>query len=501
MRSYIVKPNSIKKSDIVDKEFSFSGFSYRFVRCENKNFSILGSNKILENSVKGFEAGSDEYVNFSKNYFIRISEMDDLNFTFRISKNTKKIRPVKGNNQNKIIKKGDICYQTASNVGNVCIYDDEQAYYNSHIRKLSFKKNSYYIFAILKSNFGKEQVDVVGSIKGVDNFREEYLLNTKIPFPTIKNNKNPQDIEKLVSLIVQNIIDKEEQIKLKNSKIDCLIEKELFDNQKLNKFNYTYPKISEIKQETRLDTGIYEREFKKICFLIKNYNGGVTNFENSGFKRKKGPNLAVSVIGESYYSDIKYNNNFKQLILSKNVSDEGGLKSLQYIGNHKELPILKKFDFLLFARGDIGKVILIDDFLIGATSNFDVFFISSNKEYWKNIFVLCYFKFLRNIGFWNYYGIGGSGAASLTDYYFKKINIPNFPPEKQQEIANEYYNPLDKNTNLNLDDYLEKEKLRNSQLGIFQLNMEIFSLREQLEELVHKIVMEDAIEVKDYLRL
>jgi len=43
---------------------------------------------------------------------------------------------------------------------------------------------------------------------------------------------------------------------------------------------------------------------------------------------------------------------------------------------------------------------------------------------------------------------------------------------------------------------LEKEKARNEKLGIFQLNMEIFDLRETLENLVYKIVMEEKIKIE-----
>ena len=144
------------------------------------------------------------------------------------------------------------------------------------------------IWDCCKSNFGKNQVDIAGSIKGVDNFREEYLLNTKIPFPTTSNHQEPEKIEKLVSIITQNIIDKEE----KNKKIDELIEKELRKNQKSeNNFKYSYPKISEIKKESRLNTGIYEREFKEIDFLIRNYEGGFFKLCNKGYIIKRGQNL------------------------------------------------------------------------------------------------------------------------------------------------------------------------------------------------------------------
>ncbi|HLD26704.1 MAG TPA: hypothetical protein VJB63_01995, partial [Patescibacteria group bacterium] len=59
----------------------------------------------------------------------------------------------------------------------------------------------------------------------------------------------------------------------------------------------------------------------------------------------------------------------------------------------------------------------------------------------------------------------------------------------------EYYNPTDKSPYLNFENYLEKEKKRNTEAGIFQLNMELFSLREKLEDLVDKIVKEEKIDI------
>ena len=47
---------------------------------------------------------------------------------------------------------------------------------------------------------------------------------------------------------------------------------------------------------------------------------------------------------------------------------------------------------------------------------------------------------------------------------FVNISIPNFPEEKQQEIARQYYNKVEKNTDLTFENYLEKEKERNSKL-------------------------------------
>lgn len=49
------------------------------------------------------------------------------------------------------------------------------------------------------------------------------------------------------------------------------------------------PKISEIKQEGRLDTGLYTQEFKKIDNLIKSYGGGCENLGNYKIKTGRTP--------------------------------------------------------------------------------------------------------------------------------------------------------------------------------------------------------------------
>ena len=490
MASYILKPKSVRKSQILEKEFSLSGFAFRYVNHKNQNYQLLGDEQILAKNIKGFEPGSKGYIDFSENYFVRISEMDDLGFSFDVKKDTKKIRPVVNENKNRYIVKGDICYQTASNVGNVCFYNGKKAFYNSHIRKLELKKDKYYIFAVLKSKFGKEQVDVTGSIKGVDNFREEYLLNTKISFPTTKNNPSPENIEKLVSVIVQNIIDKEEQIRAKNKLIDEKIEQELRENQKENSFSYVYPKINEIKEAGRLDTGLYERDFKETDFLIRNYEGGYFQIPFEKFKSGSTPKVRIlnpmqknykwvtptHISDEGFYEPVlsiimpTKKNISKDCILIINRTSKG--KQGEYVG------ISCFYDFSLYGKGQHNQGLYqVRDF---------------NKVESLFLVSLLNSKTLRKI-------CGcvsiGSKMKEMKASDFAGLKFPNFPESKQKEIAKVYYNRLDKNNDLTFEDYLEKEKVRNKEIGIFQLNMEIFRLREILEDLVHKIVMEEKIEI------
>jgi restriction endonuclease S subunit len=485
MQSYITKPKSVKRNEIAGQEWSLSPMIFRFIESKNSNKILLKD--LLSQNVKGFEPGSAEYVTFTDNYFIRISEMSDLSFTFDISNDTKKLKPVEGKNAEKFIQKGDICYQTASNVGNVCFYDGEKAFYNSHIRKLDFKDNKYYIFAFLKSQFCKNQVEISGSIKGVDNFREEYLLNTEIIFPTPTSNPNPDALQDLVAVLVQNIIDKEEQIKAKNAEIDRLIETELYGNQKKSSFVYCMPRISEIRREGRLDTGLYTEEFKKIDNVIKSYGGGWFKLSTKNIKTGQTPD-------DYAYPKKKVNDNVYLWITPRNLNNNI-LKEKLFIYTKKDNTI-QHGDILFGSRGTVGDVFFYDEQQLGKCYiNQSTSGIRIDGEIFNKVFVLCYFSssiFKKIISKYIYDGT----VPAITPDILTQFYIPLFPKPLQQQIAKLYYNKIDKNSNLTLQNYLEKEKARNKETGIFQLNMEIFALREKLENLVHKIVMEEKIEVQ-----
>ncbi len=347
------------------------------------------------------------------------------------------------------------------------------------------EKYKWYFPAFFITNFGTEYLVCLTSGGGTQqNAKRQNLLDLQIPFPTQKNNPNLEKVENLVSLIVQNIIDKEEQIKAKNKKIDELIEKELKENQKAKKFEYRLPKINEIKTNWRIDTGLYEKEFKRNDFLIRNYIHGynllsefVINFYSGStpkfFEKEKG-NYPYFVRPTEYNKNRTYSN----------------LRKIKFNRKIKKYRIDKKEGIILPRKGGVNTIYKPNDFnvLIGDSVKFGTF---------KNINVSFLSSFLssqlmklqlENIK-------SKTNGGSLTEIDLKNLSIPNFPESKQKEIAKEYYNPQDKNQNLTFENYLEKEKARNAELGIFQLNMEIFALREVLEDLVDRIVREKPIEI------
>ncbi len=153
-------------------------------------------------------------------------------------------------------------------------------------------------------------------------------------------------------------------------------------------------------------------------------------------------------------------------------------------------------DYLVIVnRSNVAETFLFrkDVFKIGQ-HNQGVYRVKIDKQNYNYfLFILSWFN---SFIFQKYIGDVATGATFKEiriDDISKKSPIPNFPESKQKEIAKLYCNPLEKNTRLDLENYLEKEQARNREVGIFQLNMEIFVLREQLEDLVHKIVMEEKI--------
>lgn len=493
MKTYIEKPKVINISQVKEKNsFSINDF----LKIKNWNSEIL--KKFLEKSFINSNIDSCYYYKNSKYFLVTNKALNDN----ILSEEEKYIWviPEWFKTKNKcVIQKWDLIIWNNWTLWQIAfIKKDFYWITNSNVTLLRFNnlKSIYYLIWIFHSKWFRENCFTISTKSWTQQFiTRDNLENTKIPFPSKNNHREPEKIENLVSLITQNLIDKEEQIKLKNKIIDEKIEKELKENQTSWKYEYCFPTISWIRETSRLDTWLYWQKFKEFYSLVENYKYWYWNIEELWFKTKKWPNLAISVIWTSIYSDEKINKNFKQLILSKDVTEEWWIKKIKYIWNKKNLPTLKQYDFMLFARWDIGRVLFIDDSLVWATSNFDVFFITSKLPYFKNIFLLNYFKFLKTHNFWEYFWVWGSWAPSLTDYFLKKLKIPNFPDEKQQEIASLYYNKVEKNIDLTFENYLEKEKKRNSELWIFQLNMELFELRETLENLIDKIIMNEEINV------
>ena len=492
MKTYITKPTRVKKSQIMTSGFSLSSMDFINLKTNSNSISLRD---LMNNFGKGKDFEEVQFVQFETKYkYLKTGCLTSDNFL--VNDNPTSYEFIKPNdykefhNSKRAIKKYDILYtSTGSNnrIGDCALANEDlENSYSSHIFKLNLKNNTqnFYIFAILKSSYGKESCDLLVPKAGIMRRGGDRFLDIQIPFPTIANHLEPQQVQDLVSVLVQDIIDKEEQIKAKNQRIDQLIETELKDNQKNNTFNYKLPKISEIKREGRMDTGLYDRKYKDISNLIQNYSKGFYFLDQKKIKPGQTP-------GDYIFADYQKNSQFKSWITPKNI-DGRTLSFKTYIRTKANTKVTKN-SLIVNGIRYVGNGILADqDSLIFCNQN--TLIINQFGDQIKQSSLLCFLtsKFgkamqlvQRNFGI----------VPILYAENLCRVPIPDFPELKQIEIAKEYYNQVHPNQNLTLENYLELEKQRNLKLGIFQLNMEIFDLRNKLEEIVDRIVNEQPVDI------
>tara|TARA_B100000674_G_C37948246_1_gene965988 strand:+ start:395 stop:1915 length:1521 start_codon:yes stop_codon:yes gene_type:complete len=503
MRDYKIPTLNINKFS--GKEFccfSFSARDYRRLLLKNSNTMQLKN--LLEKKEKvGKEIGSESYMPKSKHRFLKTVNLSN-NFVLDET-NIEYCKP-----ENKIFaKKNEILIAKdggGNGLGETCIYQydniDNLDSLSAGIIAIKVKEEKRnYVFGFLKSQHFKDFVDLNTAQGSTIRHSKLVSLDYQIPFPTKNNNPNPENIEKLVSLIVQNIINKEEQIKAKNKQIDYLIEKELEENQKEDSFKYAYPRIGEIKEKIfRLDSGLHEKQVKEIDFEINNFSLGFF-YISDFFNYCRGQNLQVSQIGESFYSDTP-KDNFYRMFTNVEMQNDRTISGYRWLGNKNKLTTLPDNTVMLAADGMIVGRAFFYDSMDNTITNIHPWIITAkdnNYPIFKRVFLCLFLSYLKNIGYLEKIKDKSNGGGLKKEHLNKWIKIPNFPEQKQQEIAKLYYNKVDRNINSNLENYLEKEKLRNQEIGIFQLNMEIFTLREYLEKLVYKIVMEEEIKIEEYL--
>lgn len=64
-------------------------------------------------------------------------------------------------------------------------------------------------------------------------------------------------------------------------------------DEKFKALQYSYPKLSELKKENRLDTRLYEKSYKLNNSLIENYSNGYFQILVKKFKSGSTPKIRI----------------------------------------------------------------------------------------------------------------------------------------------------------------------------------------------------------------
>lgn len=489
-------PSQISLSQIETKDYSWSPSMYRQTIIANKNVVLLRDLLDKENPFdKGNEPGSMWYLHNSSNYLIRTKALQEYSCLLYPKGNS--IVPI---NPRVFVDfklaAEDILLSKDSNVGEVAIVDGDNwsnYMFSGGIVRLHPSFDRYYIYSFLKHPLFKVQLISMTSRGSTITHAKSLWLDCLIPFP---NQPDSDKVVSYVSALMRAIVAKEIAIKKRHEAILLEINKELLTKQTGNSFSYAFPTNRDIGLTSRLDTGLYNEDFKKYKHLVDSYEKGSTCLSKMGIESRRGPNLAVSVIGKSLYSD-EPKQNWYQLIRPTNISEYGTLTNKEWLGNKKELLTVNPKDLILGCEGfEKGRSIVIVEGIEKCTTNFHgTVLFSQNAELWEIIFVRCFLAYLREHGIIDWVGVGGSGGH-MSPEYFDYLPFPNFPDAKKKEIAKLYYNesppPSDKLTN---DNFVEWHNQWNSTLGIYQLDRELEKLHTILLKVQKAIIEGTTVEV------
>lgn len=490
--AYLELPQNVNFKEISKNKF-LSPRTYKILKVKNRRLIPLLEFLDTPEPIRGSEIGSSAYVQKSPYKFMRTQAVNDSYFS--LVEDIESLVPCKRvdfqqaykNDEKNLIRTGDLFYVKGGNVGAVAISTENiNSIFSSHLLKLKIKKEYlYYVLAVLKSDFGKIQIEKLpaGSIEGLDNFKKEYFNIIKIPLP---NKDKEKKIINYINFLVESIIKREIEIKKKYNEAIKLIKKDIEDNQKKKSVIVSNPSYLDLTKEKRLDTRIYSERLQQYKNLVRNYNYGYFNtLKEAGYNISRGQNLQESNIGKSIYlEDGK--DKYYRLILSKNMSLNMTCIKFSYLGNKNKLKILKRGDVIFTCRGYMGKVIIYCEGDDKTITNIDNVIISKrNANIEENITLGFYLSYLRESGVINDISIAGSGADSFTQYHFDRILIPKFQEKLKKEVSKLYF--LEGFNEIDFKDAKEDESIIKKS-GIYNLQLQLRLLERELYRIIDLIV-------------
>ena len=300
---YLRVPREVNLSDIHNHDAAWSPSMFRRVIIPNSNLKRVGDllvgSKPFE---KGVEPGSIHYLWRSTHFMIRTKALQDHSYLVYPKGNA--ITPISPRVfEDPSLTDGDILMSKDSNVGECAMVDGNRwrnHMFSGGIVRLHPAMDRYYLFSFLKHPLFKNQLLAMSPRGATITHAKTLWLNCLIPFP---NQRGAERVIRYVSALTQSIIEKEKAIRERHDAITMAIEEELSANNRGKAFQYAFPAISEVKESSRFDCGLYCVGFRSFKHRVDGYKRGSTCLSKIGVKTRRGPNLAVSVIGKSLYSE------------------------------------------------------------------------------------------------------------------------------------------------------------------------------------------------------
>ncbi len=486
--NYYKKPEFVKISQIKNKHYSLHPMEHRIVPIPGRNYILL--RELCDTEDVGKQIDVSEYLPFDTKYYLQtISCMEGNIVSLQQGKN---ISPLTYNKSAKKLSKGNFCISRNASIGKIAyVSNDCKAIVNGGISFFKFKDEyKYYIPAFFITNYGEDTLKCTTSGGGTQqNVKRETLLNIKIPLPANNMNHSQEEVITYVSALVQLLIEKEMMIEKKVKKINAIIENEM--KKKQSKTPYKFPTIKEIKNRGyRLDTGVYERKYKEVMNQIVSFEKGFHMIRDMEYDWISGktPDIILPCEKGKYWwiavGDISYGLKFKELNRYNTAENISGK--------------LEDGDILITRKGaTVGKMnMYFDLYNIPAFVNEDIKVLRLKEKMEEKVFIGMFLN--SKYGQEQMLNLASRGTKQgLTNENILDICVPDFDDKVKAKIFQEYYQNCE-NKREPSEPYLRYHIMRNQELGICQLNMEMFMIKRKLEGIVAQIVKQHEIQI-DYM--
>ena len=495
MTFLIQSPQEISYSKLAESG-NFSPSMYRQIQFPNSQSRPLKDCLDKENPFDiGHEPGSVGYIERSSHYLMRTKALQwELGLPYPKGDAIQPIIPrFKGGPS---INKGDILLAKDSNIGDTAMVGmgDWSTYcISSGIVRLNPTIDRYYLYACLKHQAFKDQLDAATPKGATIRHSGKRCLDCLLPFPKTSGTSDKQ--MSLVGIMTCLAVKAEDLIRIRADEISQIISSELTANYS-KIYAHQYPTFLDISSEERIDSSIYSSRFKEIMDLIVEYPGGFRTPSDLGFTVIPGPSLEIKIIKKRIDSDVEKPGYYK-LYIPKNISEYGDMVQIPYLGTPANLPLLQRGDILIgeagFRKG--RSIVLLDKVSKATTNAHGLFARQASDDIEKSIFFRCIFDWYRRRGLVDALAVGGSGGH-LSPVYFEYIKIPNFKNELIKKINRHYSSEsIQTISNANMNDFARTISKAQDQLGIWQLSKLRNKLWSKIRECIDCLIYDEEFDV------
>lgn len=484
-KTFSERPFEVFKKDILQKGFRTSPSSQRSIK------STVGVplKKQVDSYFNGKEIGSEAYVNKSFNRFIKTGNIQNdllLDLTSVEYCKTTNNEMLKGN-EILIAEDGG-----GDGLGESCLYVKDNKYSDYLCNGIlalriedTTKRN--YILGFLKSKYFKEFIDnntpVASTLRHSNGVAKEFTF----PLFDDENIKH-----KLISLLVNNLMDKERQLKERHNNLDYIIYSELHGSFSSN---VESTKNFFVMNNFKCSAKLYDKKYVEFYESIQQYKNGFFNILKE-FSLQRGTSLALDSVGLTLETDKRLSK--KQVVLITGEDFENRvLKSIKFLGVNKNIRLVDDSVLLNATGKKSGKCIYIGKINDKIATNYNQWIIRKIGTFPLS-YIYAFLSYYKKLELFDYFENPSNGGFIVEEHFNKFVFIPNFPTNLINSINMVVENNLTKHKN-NIDNYISNEKQRNKELGIWQLNLECIALKHKINKLVEKIILNKKIHTPYFL--